>query len=309
MHVFMTSAAGHVGSAVADALLDSGHQVSALARSPHRADQLEHRGITAIMGELAQPSSYAELAAQHEAILHTAFEYDAAGNEVRATEVAAIEGLLTAARQSTTVGQLVYTSSVFLLGGLGGHSFAEDTSTKHAHPNSRWRLGVEDRVLAAGHGRLSTAVLRLGVVYGANSYSMSELFTSARKHGSADYPGAGTDRWPLIYRGDLATLFVAVVEQRASGIFHAVDGVPLSTAEIARLASEAAGCDGRTHSQADPVAANARGEHHERIARDVPAISLRTRDLGWSPSVRSFREGAAIAFAEWRDHPARVEEA
>jgi nucleoside-diphosphate-sugar epimerase len=297
MRVFLTSASGHVGSAVASAFLQAGHAVAALTRSPEKAAALSSRGLQPVIGDLRTHSTYVDVAAEHDVVVHTAFEYDANGREMRSTDVAAVEGLLSSAHGSA-VQQFIYTSSAFLLAGLAD-VIDEHTPTEAAHLDGAWRLQLERRVLDTAGEHLRTAVVRLGVVYGANSFTMNELFSAARRDGSVPYHGTGQDRWPLVYRGDLAALYVRVAEQRARGIFHGVDGQPLTVARVAELASRAAGCEGRTRSIPAENARDEGDEHAERVTRDVPVVTRASLALGWRPGIASFEAGAALAYREW----------
>lgn len=298
MRVFLTSASGHVGSAVADAFREAGHTVGAIARSPEKAALLASRGIQPSIGDLRTPSTYVQVAAEHDVIVQTAFEYDAEGNEVRSTDRDAVGNLLSVAADYPAK-QFIYTSSAFLLGGIRADAIDEGTPTDAAHPDGAWRLDIERSVLGAESAHLRTAVVRLGVVYGANSFTMNELFSAARQQGSVPYHGAGQDRWPLIYRDDLAALYLRIAEQGASGIFHGVDGHPLPVARVAELASLTAGCEGRTRSIPLEVTREEGGEHADRVARDVPVITTRSLELGWCPRLGSFEVGASIAYREW----------
>lgn len=299
MRVFMTSATGQVGEAVADAFLGAGHNVTALARSPTKAEALTRRGIHAVVGELKEPDTYRGPAAEQDVIIHTAFEYDGMGREVPSTDQCAVRALLDVATNSKSVGQFIYTSSAFLLGGISREQIDESEPTHAAHPKSTWRLQVERQVIAAGSDDLRTAVLRLGVVYGGRSFTMNELFSSAEDEGRVVYQVAAENRWPFVYRNDLASLYLLLAEKRGQGIFHGVDGHPLPVAQVAVLASRAAGYGGLTRHV--PLDGTNASTHDERVSRDVPVVSTRSRELGWKPLVRSFEEGAAVAWREWRE--------
>lgn len=281
---------GHVGAAVGAAFVRAGHPVTALVRSPARAAQAAARGFRPLLGNLRDPGGYRAAAARHDVIVHAGFEYDAAGAEVRETDRAAAGALLQAAEEGGG-GQVLYTSSAYLLGNLGERPVDEDADTALARPAGRWRLDQERDVVARGG-----AVVRLGLVYGGRGGTMPQLFGGTG--GAVPYHGEGTNRWTLVYLGDVAALYVRIAEQRARGVFHAVDGTPLPVREVARAASLAAGWRGRTRSI--PLGTGPRDEHLERaLVRDVAVVSRRSRELGWSPVFPSFGDGAAQAFAEW----------
>ncbi len=62
MRIFLTGATGYIGSAVLDALMRGGHEVTALVRDPEKADGVARRGVKPVIGELSQAASYADAA-------------------------------------------------------------------------------------------------------------------------------------------------------------------------------------------------------------------------------------------------------
>ena len=81
MQVFLTGATGYIGSAVLDAMIKGGHRVTALARDPEKADRLQARGATTIIGELGLPKTYVTAVKAADAVVHTAKESSPRGVE------------------------------------------------------------------------------------------------------------------------------------------------------------------------------------------------------------------------------------
>ena len=301
LRIFMTGATGHVGRAVAEALIHAGHSLTALVRTPRGASDIAALGGTPIPGTLGDPATFADAAGGHDVLIHTAFEYDANGVELRSTDQMATRALLDAAASSATVRHVIYTSSAFLLGGPGEAPVDEATDPTPVSAAGEWRLGMEREVLDSGaaSGFVGT-VIRPGLVYGGRGGTMPELFGDARGERLVRYYGDGTNRWSLVYRRDLATLYRLIVESGASGIFHGVDGTPMPVRAIAETASRAAGWDGRTRSIAfEELPAREREHARRALGRDVAVTSSRTATLGWIPSFASFADGAAQAYREW----------
>src|SRR5437764_844771 len=116
MRTFLTGATGYIGSAVLDALLRGGHEVTALVRDPEKSERLTLRGVHSIVGDLSMPKRYASAAESSDAIIHTALESSKRGPEV---DRQAIDTLLGAAIKRASKGQaaaVVYTSGVWVLG-------------------------------------------------------------------------------------------------------------------------------------------------------------------------------------------------
>lgn len=74
MHIFLTGATGYIGSAVLEAMIKGGHQVTAIARDPEKAERLLAKGATPIIAELGLPKYYEAALAATDAVVHTAFE-------------------------------------------------------------------------------------------------------------------------------------------------------------------------------------------------------------------------------------------
>ena len=144
MRIFLTGATGYIGSAVLDAFVRAGHQVTALVRDPARAELLSSRGTVCVVGELANSSTFAAAARTSDALVHTAFEGSKRGPAV---DRQAIDALLEAAQWRRTRGNptaVVYTSGVWVLGSTQGE--ADEEAPVRPTPLVAWRPEQSFRV-------------------------------------------------------------------------------------------------------------------------------------------------------------------
>jgi nucleoside-diphosphate-sugar epimerase len=295
MRIFVTGASGYIGHAVAGELAAAGHEVTGLVRGDARAEMVRRLGARAVIGDIADAASYHDHAAEHEVLIHTAFDY--AGPV--AADRTAVETLLAAARAGRAR-SVIYTSGVWVLGATGDTPAFEGSPTDHPAPLVAWRTGHERLVLEAGTHQMATAVIRPGLVYGGRGGLLGSYFESAEKEGAARYVGDGSNRVPLIHIEDLARFYARVVERHGHGLFHAVDGNAVPLVEVARSASEAAGRGGATRAVPLEEARRTLGPFADALALDQVIESRRTVELGWRTEHPNFLGEAAKVYQEWK---------
>lgn len=302
MRVFITGGTGYLGRAITSALSAAGHEVLGLARAADKAEFLKRLGASPLLGDLRDPVTYVPVAALCDAVIHLA---QAGGHDRGAVDRAAVEGFLRAGHEGRRMKALIYTSVLFVLGDTGDGP-APESPAQEPPAYVAERAGVEGQVLRAGGGTLACAVIRPGMVYGGGlGGSVSELFRGADEEGAPTYVGGGDNRWSLIHREDVAGLYRQVLERRAAGIFHAVDGHPLAVREVAGEVSRAAGTSGQTKSVALEEARAELGSFADALCLDQVADASRARALGWSPRRPDFRAAAGAAYEEWKRETGR----
>jgi nucleoside-diphosphate-sugar epimerase len=295
MRVFLTGGAGYIGSAVLDAFVRGGHQVDAVVRNTVRAAEVQARGATPVLGDLAEPASYADAAAATDVIVHTALEESPRKIDVDAT---VIRTLLDAAAASKSVRVFIYTSGVWVIG--PSPSPADETTRLDPAEYSAWRVAHERRVLDAASDRLRTAVIRPGIVYGGTRGIVGDVLKDAA-NSLIRVVGPGTNRWPLVYDRDLADLYLRVATSPdASGVFHATDEGDETVNEIVAAVSEHAPT--RPSIRYVPLAEARKklGPYADALALDQVIRSPRARALGWTPAMKSVARNAARLMDEWR---------
>jgi nucleoside-diphosphate-sugar epimerase len=298
MRIFITGATGYLGSAIVGELLENGHEVTGLTSSDERAGELEEKGVRPVLGALGDPGTWRQAAARAEGFVHAGFDYGAE-NPVE-VDAAAVDAILSAAGEGNGPRAFAYTSGVWVLGETGDRPVDEDAPLRDPFPMVAWRPAHEQTVLGAS-GRTAGAVVRPGVVYGGARGLIAPFFETAAEAGAAIYLGDGENRMALVHRDDNARLYRAILERRAGGLFHSVDGSPMAMVDVARAASEAAGAGGDVRSRPLSEAREAMGPVADALCLDQVVAPTRSRaELGWAPRYGSFREGAGPAYEEWR---------
>lgn len=271
MQIFLTGATGYIGSAVARALIDAGHRVTALVR-PGRSVP----GLNVFTGTLAGPEAVAAAAAEADALIHTAFDRSEDGPRYDEAFVRAVLNAL-GGRNKT----FLYTSGVWVMGNTPEN--ADEDTPLAPPPVAAWRVHAERRVVkAAGHG-VRTVVLRPAIVYGRGGGLLAAFFKSARETGAALYPGTGENHWTFVHVDDLADLYLRALGAEPGSVFIGASGAPLRLKDVAEAASHAAGAGGRTRSMTAEEAA-ALGPAVQGLTLDQRISGARAeRVLGWKP--------------------------
>ncbi|MBV8516976.1 MAG: NAD-dependent epimerase/dehydratase family protein [Acidobacteria bacterium] len=279
MHIFITGATGYIGGAVAKALRGAGHDVAALVRPDAETRALRDLGVVLVTGDLESLPSLADTLGSYDAIVHAAFS----NRQGPDTDRIAVD-VFTAAGKP-----LVYTSGVWV---LGNTTSANESTPAQPLALVAWRVGHEERVLAAGG-----TVLRPGCVYGGKQSLLADWFAAAEQNRALQLVGDGTNRWALVDVDDLADLYVRAVEQRTGGVLHGID----DSHEPLEACARAVAPNGTIEKTPLAAAREKFGPFADALAVDQVISSKETRaKTGWSPR-RTFVQSIDEQWREWRE--------
>jgi nucleoside-diphosphate-sugar epimerase len=140
--------------------------------------------------------------------------------------------------------------------------------------------------LANGRG----AVLRPGCVYGGKQSLLADWFAAADQRRPLKIVGEGNNRWAMVNLHDLADCYLRLVEQRVTGIFHAVDDSRATLNECARAVAPSGKIE---HVPGEgPLAA-------ALMANQIVSSHATRRKLGWKPP-RTFPISLEEQWRDWR---------
>lgn len=276
----MTGGSGFLGGHVIPRLLQAGHDVTALARSPVAAERVATLGAEPIGGDLDDPASIDAVfcGCGAEGLVNLAsLGFGHAPAIVSAAEEAGME-------------RAVFVSTTSIHTRL-------PTSSKPA------RIAAEETVRASG---LAWTIIRPTMIYGApGDRNMARLLRLARRTPLIPLPGGGTGLQQPVHVEDLAAVIVTALTSPASvGRCYDIAGPePLTLRSVVEEAAAAVGR--RPKLLAVPLVPMVRvasayqraapsprltAEQVQRLAEDKAVdIGPAVADLGYAP--RSFADG------------------
>ncbi|MBR1219355.1 SDR family oxidoreductase [Bradyrhizobium sp. U87765 SZCCT0131] len=280
MRVFVTGAAGFIGSAVTTDLIAHGHQVIGLARSDENVATLEQLGAQVLRGSLQDLDSLQRGAREADGVIHLAFIHDF----TKFAENGAIDRAAIAAMGDVLVGSnkpFIVTSGTGLV--AAGVVITEDMR-RDASPHVP-RVSEQTGLAYASRG-VRAMTIRLPQVHGAEGKAglISYLVEIARQKGAAAYVGEGAERWAAAHRQDVARLYRLALEHGvADGIYHAVGEEGVSMRDVIEVVGRALNVPVRS------IRKDEAGDYYGPLAMfaglDMPASSSLTQQrLGWTPT-------------------------
>ncbi|KAF2163805.1 hypothetical protein M409DRAFT_57284 [Zasmidium cellare ATCC 36951] len=280
--VFITGAAGFIGSAVTAELISHGYEVLGLARSDSAAETVTKNGGKPHKGDLEDLESLKSGAAASDGVIHLAFVHDFSNlDRVCNIDQAAIKAMGEGLAGSNK--PLIVVSGT--LGFPKGQLATEDTEIERGTPLSK-RGESQDLVkqLSKDIGIRGMAINLTPTVHGRGDKGfVPTLIDAAKKNGYATYIGDGSNVWPAGHRLDAAVLLRLAFEKgRAGAVYNAVAEQGVSHKDIAEVISKRLGIP--AESKKPEEAMQTLGFLGAVIGLNNPTSGEKTqKELGWEP--------------------------
>jgi nucleoside-diphosphate-sugar epimerase len=296
MRIFLTGATSPIGALVGAALAKAGHHVTAIVRpSGPVPARLKLQGIDVLTGDLSDVGANRSALEGYEALIHCARDASPRGVEMDRQVVDTFRDVFWRAGR----GLFVYASSAWVVGPTRG---PVDESTTISPPEiERDRPATEQAVLESQGGGVRAIVVRPGLVYGGDSGVVADMLRDAA-NGIVRVVGSGDNHWPLIYRDDLADLFVRLVAHPdIAGLVHATDGSDDTVNDLVEAMSTHVTHKPEVRHMSLADARHRMGALAEALAMDQIVRSPKALALGWTPSLTSASRNVARLLEERRD--------
>jgi len=289
LRVAVTGATGVLGRAVVPALVDAGHQVVALARTPQKAVLAQSLGAASRVGSIFDSEGLASLLNGCDAVVNLASHVPVGYATAlpwawKVNDSLRTEGVrrIVAAAKAAGVRRLVQESVSYLYADAGDDWINERSSlgiNRATEPASVGESLVQDYTCGSRTG----VVLRFGTVVGDDGLTRGRL--RAARHGRPIGLGAPEGWAHLVHTDDVGAAVLSALTA-PSGVYN-VGAAPVRRAELVQGYADAVG---RTRGDfLGPMMVKLAGPRTEPLTRSLRVSSSVFADsTGWSPSRPDF---------------------
>lgn len=242
MEYFVTGATGFLGGALVEQLLEAGHDVVALVRSPP-ADLPD--SVTVVEGDITEPASMREGMAGADGVYHLAAWYQVGNPDAETAERVNVEGTRNVLQlvDELDVPKAVYTSTLAVFsdtdGDLPDESYRFDGRHLTTYDRTKWRAHYEVAKPMAAAG-LPLVTLLPGVIYGPGDRGPTwDLWRNYLGGDLPVIPSSGGYCWGHVE--DTARAHRQAMKHGTTGEEYIVAGEPYHLVEVFELAEALTG--------------------------------------------------------------------
>lgn len=301
MNIFIAGGTGAIGRQLVPKLVQDGHHVVAMTRSPEGAARLDAMGATPVIGDVFDKVRLGELVerAAPEIVIHqlTAFgatDRDPLAETIRIREVGT-HNLVDAAKKSTAR-RFIAQSISFICTPVDDGLTDEDTplyldAPPAIRPLAQAVAELEDETIH--RSGMEGIVLRYGWFYGpGTNYDPADAIPRAIKKGRMPIVGAGDGTYSFVHVHDAAVATMKALARGEPGIYNIVDNAPAKLSTWLPVVARLLDAPAPTHM--DEALARAKlGDMLVYVFNEQSGASnLKARKvLGWEPTIPSWEVG------------------
>jgi 2-alkyl-3-oxoalkanoate reductase len=309
MKVFVAGATGAIGRQLLPMLVEQGHEITGMTRTPAKQDLVRELGARPVVADALDPEAVARAVAEAEpeVVIHQLTAIDA-GRLTRSIDKAFVltnrlrtEGtdhLLAAAKAAGTRRFIAQSFAAWPYKRVGGPVKTEEDPLDESPPKPvRETVGgirYLERAVTQADG-IEGIALRYGWFYGpGTSLAVNpdgEQVAMMRKR-RLPVVGSGAGIWSLIHIEDAASATAAALERGESGVYNIADDDPVRVSVFLPELAKAIGAEPPRHVPRW-VGRLVAGEAAVIMMTEIRGASNEKakRELGWEPAYPSWRMG------------------
>jgi nucleoside-diphosphate-sugar epimerase len=310
MRIFFAGASGVIGPVLTPRLVEAGHEVVALTRTPGKAERLGADGAEPVVCDVldADPLRDAMVAAKPDAVVHHLTDLpqqmspDRMKTGLEATARLRTDGTanLIAAAREAGARRIVAQSIAFAYApketGLYDESDPLFVNAPGPGAATAGAVAELERQVTTAEG-LEGVALRFGFWYGPRTaYASDGYWAEEVRKRRLPIVGDGSAVWSFVHVDDVAAATIAALDRGDTGIYNVTDDDPAPAREWIPAYAEALGAK-RPRRVPTFVVRMVAGRYAAILARDMRGASNEKakRELGFEPRWPSWRQGFAEA--------------
>jgi uncharacterized protein (TIGR01777 family) len=239
MKIFITGGLGFVGRHLSAALLQDGHQITAVGRSPNPKSRIEHPSFTYLAADTTKSGDWQKTVAEHNIVINLAgksiFTYwtKQAKKQIYDSRILTTRNLAESLAGALDI-TFFSTSAVGYYGDRG-----DDILTENAPPGDDFLAGIgrdwEHEALKAQTDSIRVVLTRFGIVLGRGGGSMASMIP-AFKLFLGGRLGSGRQWFPWIHLDDLTAAYrFAMNNTNISGPVNFCAPQPVRNLELTKI--------------------------------------------------------------------------
>ncbi|HEY9226361.1 MAG TPA: NAD(P)-dependent oxidoreductase [Gemmatimonadaceae bacterium] len=304
MRIFLTGATGVIGRRVVPLLVDAGHSVTAIGRSPSKRANLERQGATAVDVDMFDADALRAVLGGHDAVVNLATHMPATTTRMmfrrqwRENDHIRREGSAALAEASIAAGVGRFVQESFApVYESGGDRWIDETWPLRPVAYNQTVLDAERSATRFADRGGTGVILRFAGFYGGDSKFLREMVGMVAK-GWSPLPGPPSAFVSSISHDDAATAVLAALGVK-SGAYNVTDDEPLRHDEWVNSLADALGL-----APPKPLPkwiTRLGGSVMELLSRSHRMSNTKLRDTtGWAPRWPSVRQGFRAMAPELR---------
>jgi 2-alkyl-3-oxoalkanoate reductase len=307
LNIFIAGGSGAIGRQLVPMLVQLGHQVVAMTRTPVGAARLAAMGATPVIGDVFDADRLNELMRQAapELVIHQLTAFGATDADPLAETIRVrTEGTrnLVAAAQRSGARRLITQSISFVCKPVASGLTDESTplyldAPEAIRPLAQAVAEMEQRTLEAQG--LDGVLLRYGWFYGpGTNFDPVDAIPRAIRQGRMPIVGTGNGCYSFIHVRDAAAATIKALTGAAPGIYNIVDDTPARLREWLPVAAQQLGAPSPS-TMDEALARQKLGDMRVYIFNEQSGASNHKAKtaLAWQPGIPSWRQGFQQMYA------------